>query len=145
MVNYPEERKHFCIRCKKHTTHKCSIYKKGKDSLLRQGKRRYDRKQRGWGGQTKPIFHKKAKVTKKNAIKMVCKTCKQLTAGMPAGQQKNFLNAASGFCVSSCRETATALLVCALCVELYPSRPLWDKGKTPPTCRACRDADGGTF
>eukprot|EP00703_Trepomonas_sp_PC1_P005706 JAP90900.1 Ribosomal protein L44 [Trepomonas sp. PC1] len=76
MVNYPEERKHFCLRQQKHTSHKCSIYKKGKDSLLRQGKRRYDRKQRGWGGQTKPIFHKKAKVTKKNTIKMICKECK---------------------------------------------------------------------
>ncbi|CAL5981919.1 Ribosomal_protein L44 [Hexamita inflata] len=79
MVNYPEERKHFCVRENKHTAHKCSIYKKGKDSLLRQGKRRYDRKQRGWGGQTKPIFHKKAKVTKKNTIKMICKSCKCTT------------------------------------------------------------------
>ena len=80
-----------------------------------------------------------------SAVKMVCPTCKKLSASMPAGQQRNFLNAASGFCVSSCRETATALLVCALCVELYPSRPLWDKGKTPHICRACQDADGGTF
>ena len=35
MVNYPEQRKHFCIREHKHTMHKCSIYKKGKDSLVR--------------------------------------------------------------------------------------------------------------
>jgi hypothetical protein len=34
-------------------------YKKGKDSLFAQGKRRYDRKQSGYGGQTKPVFHKK--------------------------------------------------------------------------------------
>lgn len=34
-------------------------YKKGKDSLAAQGKRRYDRKQSGYGGQTKPVFHKK--------------------------------------------------------------------------------------
>jgi Ribosomal protein L44 len=34
-------------------------YKKGKDSLFVQGKRRYDRKQSGYGGQTKPVFHKK--------------------------------------------------------------------------------------
>lgn len=26
------------------------------------GKRRYDRKQSGYGGQTKPIFHKKVKI-----------------------------------------------------------------------------------
>ena len=39
-----------------------SQYKKGKDSLYAQGKRRYDKKQAGFGGQTKPVFHKKAKV-----------------------------------------------------------------------------------
>ena len=76
MVTYPEEKKSLCIREGKHTPHKCTIYKKGKDSKMRQGKRRYDRKQRGFGGQTKPIFHKKAKVTKKNVIKLTCKGCK---------------------------------------------------------------------
>jgi len=39
--------------------HKVTQYKKGKDSLFAQGKRRYDRKQSGYGGQTKPVFHKK--------------------------------------------------------------------------------------
>ena len=39
--------------------HKVTQYKKGKDSLAVQGKRRYDRKQSGYGGQTKPVFHKK--------------------------------------------------------------------------------------
>lgn len=33
--------------------HKVTQYKKGKDSLYAQGKRRYDRKQAGFGGQTK--------------------------------------------------------------------------------------------
>jgi hypothetical protein len=37
-------------------------YKKGKDSLAAQGKRRYDRKQSGYGGQTKPVFHKKVRL-----------------------------------------------------------------------------------
>ena len=36
-------------------------YKTGKASLYAQGKRRYDAKQKGYGGQTKPVFHKKAK------------------------------------------------------------------------------------
>lgn len=79
MVQQPEERKHYCVHENKHTIHKCTVYKKGKDSLLAQGKRRYDRKQRGFGGQTKPIFHKKSKVTKKNVIKMVCKGCKHIS------------------------------------------------------------------
>ena len=41
------------------------------------GKRRYDRKQRGYGGQTKPIFRKKAKTTKKIVLRMECLTCKK--------------------------------------------------------------------
>uniref|UniRef100_A0A4W5NU08 Ribosomal protein L36a n=1 Tax=Hucho hucho TaxID=62062 RepID=A0A4W5NU08_9TELE len=47
-------------------------YQKGKDSLYAQGKRRYDRKQSGYGGQTKPIFRKKAKTTKKIVLRLEC-------------------------------------------------------------------------
>lgn len=34
-------------------------YKKSKERHASQGRRRYDRKQQGFGGQTKPIFRKK--------------------------------------------------------------------------------------
>lgn len=40
------------------------------------GKRRYDRKQSGYGGQTKPVFHKKAKTTKKVVLRLECSVCK---------------------------------------------------------------------
>ena len=60
-MNIPKTKKTYCKNkeCKKHTLHKVTQYKKGKDSLAAQGKRRYDRKQSGYGGQTKPVFHKK--------------------------------------------------------------------------------------
>ena len=54
-----------------------SISKRGKDSTLTQGKRRYDAKQKGYGGQTKPIFRKKAKTTKKTTLKLECTKCKK--------------------------------------------------------------------
>ena len=41
------------------------------------GKRRYDRKQSGYGGQTKPVFHKKVKTTKKVVLKLKCSKCSQ--------------------------------------------------------------------
>ncbi|KAH9849576.1 ribosomal protein L44-domain-containing protein [Lenzites betulinus] len=63
-------------QCRKHTPHKVTQYKKGKDSLAAQGKRRYDRKQSGYGGQTKPVFHKKAKTTKKVVLRLECTVCK---------------------------------------------------------------------
>ena len=78
MVNIPKTRKTFCAskKCKKHTLHKITQYKAGKASLFAQGKRRYDRKQSGFGGQTKPVFHKKAKTTKKVVLRMECVECK---------------------------------------------------------------------
>uniref|UniRef100_A0A3B3HGF1 60S ribosomal protein L36a n=4 Tax=Percomorphaceae TaxID=1489872 RepID=A0A3B3HGF1_ORYLA len=72
MVNVPKTRRTFCKKCKKHQPHKVTQYKKGKDSLYAQGKRRYDRKQSGYGGQTKPIFRKKAKTTKKIVLRLEC-------------------------------------------------------------------------
>ena len=68
MVNMPKTKKTYCrFACKKHTTHKVTQYKKGKESTKAQGRRRYDTKQKGFGGQKKPIFRKKAKTTKKEA------------------------------------------------------------------------------
>merc|ERR1712179_132680 len=72
MVNIPKTRNTYCKGkgCRKHTAHKVTQYKIGKASVYAQGKRRYDRKQSGYGGQTKPIFHKKAETTKKITLKM---------------------------------------------------------------------------
>ncbi|CAB1316230.1 unnamed protein product [Coregonus sp. 'balchen'] len=50
MVNVPKTRRTYCKKCK----------------------RRYDRKQSGYGGQTKPIFRKKAKTTKKIVLRLEC-------------------------------------------------------------------------
>ncbi|XP_012355242.2 60S ribosomal protein L36a-like [Nomascus leucogenys] len=72
MVNVPKTRRTFCKKCGKHQPHKVTRYKKGKDSLYAQGKQRYDRKQSGYGGQTKPIFRKKAKTTKKIVLRPGC-------------------------------------------------------------------------
>lgn len=102
MVNVPKTRRTYCKgkACRKHTPHKVTQYKTGKASLFAQGKRRYDRKQSGassvdaravrtrgqaltvpfrhvgYGGQTKPVFHKKAKTTKKVVLRLECTVCK---------------------------------------------------------------------
>ncbi|KAG8255039.1 structural constituent of ribosome [Homalodisca vitripennis] len=59
MVNVPKQRRTFCKKCKVHKPHKVTQYKKSKERHASQGRRRYDRKQQGYGGQTKPIFRKK--------------------------------------------------------------------------------------
>ncbi|KAH0514649.1 60S ribosomal protein L36a [Microtus ochrogaster] len=72
MVNVPKTRCTFCKKCGMHQPHKVAQYKNGKDSLYAQGKWHYDRKQSGYGGQTKPIFYKKAKTTKKIVLRLEC-------------------------------------------------------------------------
>ncbi|XP_055986222.1 60S ribosomal protein L36a-like [Sorex fumeus] len=71
-VNVPKTRQAFCKKCGKHQPHKVTQYKKGEDFLYAQGKHRYDRKQNGFGGQTKPIFRKKVKTTKKIVLRLKC-------------------------------------------------------------------------
>lgn len=90
-VNVPKTRKTYCKGkdCKKHTQHKVTQYKAGKASLFAQGKRRYDRKQRGYGGQTKQIFRKKAKTTKKVVLRLECVVCKT-KAQLPLKRCKHF-------------------------------------------------------
>ncbi|CCW66763.1 unnamed protein product [Phytomonas sp. Hart1] len=80
MVNFPKKKVLHCPdkRCNTHKTFKVVQYKAGKARLYARGKRRYDRKQSGYGGQTKPIFHKKAKTTKKIVLKLQCSSCKSI-------------------------------------------------------------------
>jgi len=73
---YPKKKVTYCKKCKSHATFKLFEYKPGTPRLLAQGKRRYDRKQAGYGGQTKPIFRKKVKLTKKLVIRLCCDACK---------------------------------------------------------------------
>merc|ERR1711956_61057 len=72
-----QDRKTFSKSINKHATFKVTQYKAGKASFYAQGKRRYDRKQSGYGGQTKPVFHKKAKTTKKIVLRLECTKSKK--------------------------------------------------------------------
>merc|ERR1712098_659373 len=89
MVNVPKSRRTFCWKCKKHQTHKVSQYKKSKERTFAQGRGRYDAKQAGYGGQTKPIFRKKAKTTKKIVLKMECNKCR-IKSQVPLKRCKHF-------------------------------------------------------
>merc|ERR1712227_589080 len=79
MVTVPKAKRTYCNgkKCKKHTMHKVTQHKTGKASLYAQGKRRYDRKQQGYGGQTKPVFHKKANTTHKIVLRLECTKSKK--------------------------------------------------------------------
>ncbi|ETO13824.1 hypothetical protein RFI_23545 [Reticulomyxa filosa] len=88
-MKFPKEKKMYCKKCHKHQKFKVTQYKPGKASLYVQGKRRYDMKQRGFGGQTKPVFRKKRKTTKKISVKNKCATC-QFTVLQKLKRAKTF-------------------------------------------------------
>merc|ERR1712151_1464364 len=97
MGKFPNQMKTYCSKkhCKKHTLHKVEEYKAGTKSSFVQGKRRYDRKQAGYGGQTKPILrrdvksNKKAKERqKKHVLQIKCTVCKYIQQ-RPLRQKKN--------------------------------------------------------
>nr|MDO8108946.1 50S ribosomal protein L44e [Candidatus Sigynarchaeota archaeon] len=74
-MKHPRETSCYCKACGKHTMHAVSIYKKGKERTLAEGRRRYDRKLRGYGSQPKPIFHRNSKVNKRTMPMLTCREC----------------------------------------------------------------------
>ncbi|MHA1369025.1 MAG: 50S ribosomal protein L44e [Promethearchaeota archaeon] len=74
-MKYPREISTYCPRCGTHTRHSISIYKKGKERTLAQGRRRYNRKLKGYGSFPRQIFHRNAKVNKKTLPIATCKQC----------------------------------------------------------------------
>merc|ERR1712018_812668 len=68
---------------------KVTQYKKSQESKFAQGRRRYDRKQQGFGGQSKPILSKKAKTTKKLVLRLECSKCKRRMQ-VPIKRTKHF-------------------------------------------------------
>jgi large subunit ribosomal protein L44e len=80
-MKMPKTKNIYCPKCKTHTPHRVSIYKKGKDRKMAQSKRRYDRKKAGYGGQPKPIQHNQAKANKKTRPMYKCSKCGQTVVG----------------------------------------------------------------
>ncbi|MEM1506974.1 MAG: 50S ribosomal protein L44e [Candidatus Bathyarchaeia archaeon] len=74
-MNVPKEIRTYCPKCNKHTVHSVSIYKDGRRRALAKGERAHERERKGYGGQKYPILRRKAKTTKKQALKLRCKDC----------------------------------------------------------------------
>ena len=55
--------------------HNVSLYKKGKERMLNHGRRRLERKKRGYGSFPKEIFHKNAKLNKRSTPLLECSKC----------------------------------------------------------------------
>ena len=76
-MKYPRTINRYCPTCRNHTKHSVSLYKKGKGRTLNHGRRRLERKKRGYGSFPKEIFHKNAKVNKRSLPILECPKCKK--------------------------------------------------------------------
>ncbi len=74
-MKVPKETSTYCPKCKKHSPHSISIYKKGKERSLAAGVRRHEHEKHGYGGQKWPELKRTAKTTKKQVLRMKCKSC----------------------------------------------------------------------
>ena len=52
-----------------------ALYKKGKENTMAQGKRRFEKKKKGYGSFPKPNFKKNAKINKKSTPLLECSEC----------------------------------------------------------------------
>ena len=74
-MKFPKEIRTYCSRCKKHTLHSISLYKRGKERSTALGARRHEEDKKGYGGQKFPEQVRTAKTTKKQTLKLKCKEC----------------------------------------------------------------------
>lgn len=74
-MKIPKEIRTYCARCKKHTIHTISLYRKGKERASAIGARRHAEDKKGYGGQKYPELVRTAKTTKKQTLKLKCKEC----------------------------------------------------------------------
>lgn len=74
-MKFPKTVNVYCPKCKTHTVHNVSIYRKGKERTLAAGARHHERDKHGYGGQKFPELKKTAKTTKKVMLKLACKKC----------------------------------------------------------------------
>jgi len=74
-MKVPKEIATYCPKCKAHQPHTVSLYKAGKRRSMAMGERQHERKKSGYGGQKYALQRKFAKTTKKQTLKLKCKTC----------------------------------------------------------------------
>lgn len=71
----PKKIRTYCPKCKTHSEHAVTTYKKGGERTMSVGARRHEREKHGYGGQKWPELVRTAKTTKKVLLKLTCRTC----------------------------------------------------------------------
>lgn len=76
-MKVPEVLRTYCPSCGKHTLHNVRINRKGKESTMSRGRRKYTEVKKGYGGSPrtpkKPVY----KVGKRTVLVLECSECKK--------------------------------------------------------------------
>lgn len=74
-MKIPSQMRTFCPKCRTHTIHEVTLYKKGKARALAKGARHHERELKGYGGQKFPEQRSKSKTTEKGSLRLKCTVC----------------------------------------------------------------------
>lgn len=74
-VKVPKTVNTYCPKCRKHTVHAISLYRKGRERVLSWGAVRQAKRKTGYGGQKFPELKRTAKTTKKQLLELKCRDC----------------------------------------------------------------------
>jgi large subunit ribosomal protein L44e len=77
-LKIPKQIRTYCAKCKSHTNHSVSLYKKAKGRTMAHGTRHHAEDKKGYGGQKFPELKRTAKTTKKQVINLKCGNCSRI-------------------------------------------------------------------
>jgi len=76
-MKVPDKIKTNCPHCKKHTVHNVKLSRKGKESSMSRGRRKYTEVKRGYGGSPRTPKKQVYKIGKRTVLVLECTNCKK--------------------------------------------------------------------
>ncbi len=76
-MKLPNVIKTYCPKCKAHAEHAVRLDKKGKEGTMKEGRRKYERVKKGYGGSPRTPKKEVYKIGKRPVLVLTCKVCKK--------------------------------------------------------------------
>jgi len=74
-MKFPDSLNTYCPSCRKHTKHKVSVGKKGKERTMNRGRRKYEEVKKGYGGSPRTPKKEVYKIGKRTVLLLKCTVC----------------------------------------------------------------------
>jgi len=76
-MKIPDKIKANCPHCRKHTVHNVKVARKGKESSMSRGRRKYIQVKKGYGGSPRTPKKQVYKIGKRVVLMLECTACKK--------------------------------------------------------------------